>query len=103
PGARRRPHYQRRCELTMRTRDETEGRPAMAGVLVVVPARDEEDEVAGSLRSIARAAAAVDLPVVVTVVLHRCADATAERVADVVRTHPDVHWTTTDSDAAARA
>ncbi|WP_158288561.1 hypothetical protein [Ornithinimicrobium flavum] len=31
----------------MRPREQTDDRPALAGLLVVVPARDEEDEVAG--------------------------------------------------------
>ena len=51
----------------MRTRDETELRPPSAAALVVVPARDEEDEIADCLAGVAEAAASVDLPVVVSV------------------------------------
>ncbi|WP_454084183.1 DUF3253 domain-containing protein [Georgenia sp. Marseille-Q6866] len=83
----------------MRPRDETDDRPALSGVLVVVPARDEEAEIAGCLRSVATAAERVDLPVVVSVVLHRCTDRTAEKVADVARGYPRVHWVSVDSEA----
>lgn len=85
----------------MRPRDVTETRPALTGILVVVPARDEEEEIAGCLRSVAAAAERVDLPVVVAVVLHRCTDATAERVADVAGAHPGTCWVTVDSDAGS--
>ncbi|OLT21707.1 hypothetical protein BJF81_15010 [Ornithinimicrobium sp. CNJ-824] len=83
----------------MRPRNETDDRPALAAVLVVVPARDEQDEIGGCLTSVAAAAAEVDLPVVVSVVLHRCTDRTAERVDEVVAAHPDVRWVVQDSDA----
>lgn len=85
----------------MLPRDVTEDRPALSGLLVVIPARDEEAEIAGCLSSIAAAADGVDLPVVVVVVLHRCTDRTAEEVADVARAHPGVHWVTVDSDAGS--
>lgn len=85
----------------MLPRDLTADRPALAGVLVVVPARDEEEEIAGCLRSVATAAGRVDRPVVVAVVLHRCTDRTAEEVADVARAHPGVHWVTVESDAGS--
>ncbi|MGC5585158.1 DUF3253 domain-containing protein [Ornithinimicrobium sp. W1665] len=91
----------------MRARNETDDRPALAAVLVVVPARDEQDEIAGCLADIASAAVEVDLPVVVSVVLHRCTDGTADRVGEVAAAHPDVRWVVEDSDAgtlgAARA
>ncbi|WP_413452932.1 DUF3253 domain-containing protein [Georgenia phoenicis] len=83
----------------MRPRDETDDRPALSGVLVVVPARDEEAEIIGCLHSVATAADRVDLPVVVSVVLDRCTDRTAEKVAGVAREHPNVHWATVDSEA----
>ncbi len=41
----------------------------------------------------------VDLPVVVSVILHQCTDSTADRVDDVVRGHPDVRWLVVDSGA----
>lgn len=83
----------------MRTRDETELRPPSAAALVVVPARDEEDEIGDCLAGVAEAAASVDLPVVVSVVLHRCTDSTADRVADVARALADVRWVVVASDA----
>ncbi|MBD8061010.1 DUF3253 domain-containing protein [Oceanitalea stevensii] len=83
----------------MHPRDETDDRPALCGVLVVVPARDEEAEIAGCLGSVATAAERVELPVVVSVVLHRCTDRTAEKVADVAREHANVHWVTVASEA----
>ncbi len=84
----------------MRTRAVTADRPALTGLLVVVPARNEEAEIGPCLRSIATAADRVELPVVVSVVLHRCTDRTAEAAADVVRAHPGVHWGVVDSEAA---
>ncbi|WP_324651691.1 DUF3253 domain-containing protein [Georgenia sp. H159] len=83
----------------MLPRDVTEDRPALSGLLVVAPARDEEHEIAGCLSSIGAAAGEIGIPVVVAVVLHRCTDRTAEEVAEVVRNHPGVHWVTVDSDA----
>ncbi|WP_152190191.1 DUF3253 domain-containing protein [Georgenia satyanarayanai] len=85
----------------MLPRDMTADRPTLAGVLVVVPARDEEAEIGACLRSVATAADRVDLPVVVAVVLHRCTDRTAEEVAGVVRASPRVHWVTVESHAAS--
>lgn len=66
-------------------------------MLVVVPARDEEDEIGGALAGVAAAARLTDLPVVVTVVLHRCTDRTADRAAAVAREHPDVRWRPVES------
>ena len=76
----------------MRAREETEARPALAGFLVVVPSRDEEEEIAGCLASVAASAAEVGPPVVVAVVLHKCTDGTADQADGVVRSHPGVHW-----------
>lgn len=72
------------------------------GLLVVVPARDEEQVIAGCLTSLAESVEEVELPVVVMVVLHRCADGTVDRVDEVVRTRPGVHWVVEDSGAKTR-
>ena len=76
-------------------------RPPLRGTLVVVPARDEETELPGAMRSVARAAAQVDLPVIAVVVVHRCTDRTRERAA---RAAADADgsaavWHLVDSDA----
>lgn len=70
----------------MRPRDQAQQRPPLLGTLVVVPARDEEEEIEGALRALADAVlgASPALPVVVAVVLHRCADRTGGRAAEVV-------------------
>lgn len=89
----------------MRPRDQTDDRPALGAILVIVPARDEQDEVVDCLSGLERAAAAVGaegLPVVVCVVQHRCTDATADRVAGFVQAAEDrgsAGWVVTDSDA----
>lgn len=52
----------------------------VSDVLVVVPAHDEEDWLEGCLTALDAAAAAVDVPVRVVVVLDACADGSASRV-----------------------
>lgn len=80
-------------------------RPVLQAVLVVVPARDEQDVIRDCLTGIEAAAAAVTgagLPVVVSVVRHRCTDGTAERVDGFVEAaggHGSTGWVVTDSDA----
>ncbi|MGO0575704.1 DUF3253 domain-containing protein [Ornithinimicrobium panacihumi] len=85
----------------MRPRDEPSQRPPLAAFVVVVPARDEEDEIGGALDAIARAArqgASSDaLPVTVVTVLDRCADGTAEAVARATSAHPHVDWITIEA------
>lgn len=89
----------------MRHRDQTDDRPPLEAVLVIVPARDEQDTVADCLDGLDRAAAAVDgqgLPVVVCVVQHRCTDATAARVAGFVEaalSRGRAGWAVTRSEA----
>jgi glycosyltransferase involved in cell wall biosynthesis len=72
---------------------------SIARVAVVVPARDEERPLAGSLDAIARAAARVRVPVTVVVALDRCRDATA----DVVATRPEVVAVRCEAGAVGRA
>ncbi|WP_131103885.1 DUF3253 domain-containing protein [Ornithinimicrobium sufpigmenti] len=79
-------------------------RPALQAVLVVVPARDEQDLIVDCLTGIqaATAAAGHGLPLVVSVVLHRCADATAarvERFLEGAAARGPSGWVVTDSDA----
>lgn len=87
----------------MRPRDEAQPRPPLRGSLVVVPARDEEAEIEGALGAVAAAARESALPVVVAVVLHRCAEAdrTGELAAAVAAATGDEHlrWCLVDSDA----
>jgi len=66
-------------------------------VLVVVPARDEQDEIAGALTAIAGATRATGLPVTVVTVLDRCVDRTAQVAEDTRRAHPDVSWLTVEA------
>lgn len=86
-------------------RDETADRPALTAMLVVVPARDEQDAVVDCVMGLDRAAAAVSaegLPVVVCVVRHRCTDGTAELVGGFVGDavgRGSTGWVVTDSDA----
>jgi cellulose synthase/poly-beta-1,6-N-acetylglucosamine synthase-like glycosyltransferase len=56
------------------------------GVLVVVPARDEEPTLRACVESIQRARAAISVPSTVVVVLDACTDGSA----DVMRRFPDV-------------
>ncbi|MFQ6394185.1 hypothetical protein ACLMAJ_12065 [Nocardia sp. KC 131] len=61
--------------------DRHEDGCAIARVLVVVPVRDEERLLPACLTVLARAAARVDVPVRVQLVLDACTD--AQRVADL--------------------
>lgn len=72
----------------MRARGEPELRPPVRAVLVVIPARDEEEEIGGALDALAGAVLGVGVPVSVTVVLDRCRDRTGERVAEAGERHP---------------
>lgn len=83
----------------MRPRDQTDDRPALSAVLVVVAARDEQDEIAGCLTSITDAAVEIDLPVVVSVVRHGCTDGTAAAIRRVAGEGSTVSWVVTDSEA----
>ncbi|QFG67931.1 DUF3253 domain-containing protein [Ornithinimicrobium pratense] len=89
----------------MRPRDETADRPALEGVLVVVPARDEQDVVGDCLSGLDEAAAVVSaegLPVVVCVVRHRCTDGTGDLVDGFVEgaeARASTGWVVADSDA----
>ncbi|WP_156875709.1 DUF3253 domain-containing protein [Ornithinimicrobium pekingense] len=89
----------------MRPRDEAVQRPPLRGTLVVVPARDEEDEIGGALRALATAVreASPALPVVVAVVLHRCGDRTGERAAEVAVATQDgrLRWCLVESEAGS--
>lgn len=87
----------------MRARGETAARPAVRAIVVVVPARDEEAEIAGALGAVAAAAeraGAPDLPVVVAVVLHRCTDRTEDEVCRVAADHPALRWVVEPSRAS---
>lgn len=53
------------------------GRRRITGVLVVVPARDEQDLLADCLAALRRAADAAGVPVLVVLVLDRCTDRSA--------------------------
>lgn len=57
---------------------------SLAAVSVIVPAHDEAELLGGALRSIATAAEAVELPVLLVVVLDRCSDASAALAAEAV-------------------
>lgn len=72
----------------------------MAAFLVVLPARDEEEEVGGALRAVAQAAARAGVPVTVVTVRHRCTDGTTGVAQEVASAHPDVSWVAVESDAA---
>lgn len=59
------------------TADAARDRPPIRAVTVVIPVHDEADELAGALDAVADAAAVLDVPVRVTVVLDACTDASA--------------------------
>jgi hypothetical protein len=64
--------------------------PSVAAVGVVVPARNEQERIGACLSSVRRALATLpgDVTVAVAVVLDRCTDATADRVAEVLADWP---------------
>lgn len=84
----------------MRPRDETEERPPVQAVVVVVPAHQEEALLGACLASVAVAATHVDLPVTVVTVLHRCTDGSREAALRVAAGHPQTRWIAMDSVAA---
>ncbi len=70
----------------------------MTHVVVVVPARDEQDAVVGTLRSVYGSLAAAHRDGLVTsstleVTAHRCRDATEERARALLRDRPGAHVT----------
>lgn len=85
----------------MRPRDQADPRPPLRAVLVVVPARDEEDEIGGALTAVAAAAHEGGLPTTVVTVLDRCTDRTGEVAAAVAATHPHLRWLTVEADAGS--
>lgn len=66
----------------MRPDDRVEPRPRVAGVAVVIPARNEQVLIGPALDSVTAAVAALDphVPAMTVVVLDRCTDGTAEVV-----------------------